>query len=516
MVQGVELTYDIDANALDMAQAIFGDGVTVVGASVTGDRRASAVYSDGDAISPGVVPGDSGIILSTGDTRGFTSVGPESNTRTNLTTSSNGPDNYPLFDDLAGRATFDASYLNVDFIPDPGIEFITMEFVFSSDEYPEYAGSIYNDMVGIWIDGQVVPLAAGNGLASVGNINAAGGPNLFVSNVDDTFNTEMDGFTVSMSVVIPVNPGEINSLRIGVADVGDNLYDSNLLIASDSIQGALVAETDNVLLRPGDNEIVDIQANDINNTGGMVTITEIGGQPVFPGQSVVLTTGQVVTLNPDGTITLVSTQESEDVAFTYEVTSTTGQSAVGFIIVDTVPCFARGTRIRTDRGNVPVECLAVGSLVETRDAGLQQIRWIGHRRLPAEGHMAPVLIPAGHLGEHDDLLISPQHRVLLRNSHAELLFGTHEVLIAAQELVDGRAVRQVTGGWVEYFHILFDHHHIVWSEGLETESFLPGPQTMDSFDASTLNELTTLFPQFSRVQTARPSLRSFEARALVG
>ena len=58
-----ELTYNTGASALQMAQTIFGDGVTVTGASYTGDPDASAIYTDGDTISPGVVPSDTGVIL---------------------------------------------------------------------------------------------------------------------------------------------------------------------------------------------------------------------------------------------------------------------------------------------------------------------------------------------------------------------------------------------------------------------------------------------------------------------
>ncbi|CAN0604831.1 unnamed protein product, partial [Ectocarpus sp. 12 AP-2014] len=187
--------------------------------------------------------------------------------------------------------------------------------------------------------------------------------------------------------------------------------------------------------------------------------------------------GQTVTLNADGTVTLVGDDESEDVAFTYEVASTSGETAVGFIIVDTVPCFVSGTHIRTENGKIPVEHLKVGQNVMTRDAGPQPIRWIGKRLLPAEGTMAPVRINAGTFGDHNTLMVSPLHRVLIRNMHADLLFGSSEVLIAARDLIDSRNVCRVEGGMVEYVHILFDDHQVIWSEGLETESFLPGPQT---------------------------------------
>ena len=298
-----ELTYDDRASALEMANLIFGAGVTVTDATYTGDRDASAIYSDGEAISPGVVPSDQGVILSTGEADAFTRFSTSNpNLRSNTTTPNSGPNNDPLFNSLAGQNTYDASYLEVEFTPDPDINFITLEFVFSSEEYPEYAGSIYNDMVGVWIDGNVVPLAAGNGQASVGNINQSGGINLFNSNTGDQYNTEMDGFTVSMSVTIPVTPGETNTLRVGVADVADNRYDSNLLIAADSVQGTLVAVEDDVLLRPGDTKTVDVRANDLNLTGGSVIITHINDVPVSPGDSVTLTTGQTITLNADGTL----------------------------------------------------------------------------------------------------------------------------------------------------------------------------------------------------------------------
>ncbi len=517
-----ELTYDTNASALAMAELIFGDRVTVTGATYTGDSDASAIYSNGDAISPNVVPGDTGVILSTGEADRFTNESVTNpNQRTNTTTPNSGPNRDPDFVELAGRATFDASFLEVDFIPDPGIEFITLEFVFSSEEYPEFSNSIYNDLFAVWIDGEAVPLAAGNGLSSVTNINQSGDINLFNSNVNDTFNTEMDGFTVSMSFVVPVTPGEVNTLKLGITDVGDSAFDSNVLIAADSVQGELIANTDDVLVRPGDSRIVDVLANDINNSTGAAFVTHINDQTVSPGDSVVLTTGQTVTLNSDGTLTVVGNEISEDVAFTYEIASTEGDTAVGFVIVDTVPCFVAGTLIRTLVGDVPVENLKPGDLVYTRDDGLQPLRWIGRRVVPAEGVMAPVRIARNTFGDHDAVSVSPQHRVLVRHSHAELLFGSSEVLIAAAHLIDGRSIRQVTGGTVEYVHLLFDHHQVVWSNGLESESFLPGPQTTGSFEAGVMAELKAIFPELDPETgdgygpSARPSLKRFEAKLLV-
>ena len=78
---------------------------------------------------------------------------------------------------------------------------------------------------------------------------------------------------------------------------------------------------------------------------------------------------------------------------------------------------------------------------------------------------------------------------------ADLVFGTPEVLVAAKHLVNGRNVQIVEGGMVTYVHLLFDQHEIILSNGLATESFLPGPQTLDAFENTIIEEIIGLFPE---------------------
>ncbi len=225
MVTASRLPINSGSSALQMANEIFGDGVTVVGASYTGDRNSSGIYNNGLSKSPGVAPSDTGVILSTGRVRDFTNNNGEANQATNTSSNTSGPNNVAEFDALAGTNTYDAAILDIDFIPTG--DTMTMQFVFSSEEYPEYAGSIYNDVVGVWINGVHVPLSVGNGDTSVGNINDSNNINLYQDNTADQFNTEMDGFTITMTLTIPVNPGVVNSLRIGIADTADSNYNSS-------------------------------------------------------------------------------------------------------------------------------------------------------------------------------------------------------------------------------------------------------------------------------------------------
>lgn len=202
---------------------------------------------------------------------------------------------------------------------------------------------------------------------------------------------------------------------------------------------------------------------------------------------------------------------------TYTVIGGTGNGGVPW---DVLICFARGTRILTPSGEVAVEDLSVDNEVVTLDSGGQKIRWIGHRSVPAKGKHAPVEIRAGSLGNQRDLMVSPNHRMMISSEHAELLFGNSEVLVAAKDLVNDNNIRIRPGGDVEYFHILLDKHEIIYAEGALTESFHPGEQSLTSFSEDTREEIFDLFPELrgdiTAYPAARASLKSYEASILKG
>ena len=104
---------------------------------------------------------------------------------------------------------------------------MSLQFQFASEEYPEFTGSAFNDLFAIWMNGNLVTSPIFN-VTQVNSINQASTPNLIQDNTGDDFNTEMDGITVTLSVTMPVDVGEVNTLRIGIADVADTAYDSNI------------------------------------------------------------------------------------------------------------------------------------------------------------------------------------------------------------------------------------------------------------------------------------------------
>ncbi len=153
-----------------------------------------------------------------------------------------------------------------------------------------------------------------------------------------------------------------------------------------------------------------------------------------------------------------------------------------------VICFTPDTRIATPSGTRRIADLAPGEDILTRDNGPQPVLWSGFRRMTgarlfAMPHLRPIRLRAGALGTgapDGDLLVSPQHRMLVRGPAAQALYNTPEVLVRAADLIDDRGIatdrslREVT-----YVHILLERHNIVWANGLETESFHPSNTDLD-------------------------------------
>ena len=193
-------------------------------------------------------------------------------------------------------------------------------------------------------------------------------------------------------------------------------------------------------------------------------------------------------------------------------------------------CFTAGTLIETDQGARRIESLAMGDMVLTEDHGPQPIRWIESSTLPPDRlcenpAMVPVRITAGSLGPNTpkrDLLVSPQHRVLVKGPKVELLFGAPEALVAAKHLCSWPGIfvdEAITS--IEYFHILLDRHEILTAEGAPAESLFLGEETLHTLSTEGLRELAAIFPDqpgsdrpgFGR--SARLILREHEARMLV-
>jgi hypothetical protein len=194
-----------------------------------------------------------------------------------------------------------------------------------------------------------------------------------------------------------------------------------------------------------------------------------------------------------------------------------------------VPCFTPGTLIDAAHGRVPVETLRPGDRVLTRDDGFQPLEWVGRKdvdaaEMAANPRFRGVRIRAGAIGPglpERDMVVSPQHRVLVIGPEAELMFGTHEVLVPAIHMLGIPGVEADDAPEISYIHLMCRRHQIVRSDGMWTESFQPGDLSLAGLDDDQRAELYALFPELAHragrqdYVSARRSLHRYETIALM-
>jgi hypothetical protein len=157
--------------------------------------------------------------------------------------------------------------------------------------------------------------------------------------------------------------------------------------------------------------------------------------------------------------------------------------------------FTAGTHITLASGaQRPVEELRIGDRILTRDDGPQEIRWIGQQTVRAVGAFAPIRIKAGALNNSRDLYVSPDHRLFIYQREDHLGAGRSELLVRARHLVNGESVSHVTGGFVDYFQMMFDSHQIIYAEGIAAESMLIDTSNSAAFAPDVGEKLQDLIP----------------------
>lgn len=254
---------------------------------------------------------------------------------------------------------------------------------------------------------------------------------------------------------------------------------------------------DDGFISPGDtfngDTITHVWVNDTvdMNISGSGSENIMGVTFYIDGQSPVFTP-------TDGTVLQDGTFQSS----TYVLNST--QIQVG----DLVPaCFTPGTLIETIDGVRAVEDICKGDLLRTADKGFQPVIWLGRCKVLAQGKYAPIRIAKGALGNTRDLIVSPQHRVLVEGWQAEIYAGQDAILAAACHFVDGKKVHVMNGGEVEYIHLGFEGHMLVKSEGIWTESHFSS--------VAGLAEANELFPAYNqKTKLIRPAALKHESSVI--
>jgi len=195
-------------------------------------------------------------------------------------------------------------------------------------------------------------------------------------------------------------------------------------------------------------------------------------------------------------------------------------------------CFTAGTMVETPQGLVPIESVREGDIVITRH-GPKSLKWTGRRKLDVvdlagNPKLAPVRIPKGAFGlglPRQDVILSPQHRVVIRSKVSQTMFGSEEVMAPVKQLVGVNGIAADHGhDEVLYIHLMFDEHTTINIEGIEAETLYPGAQALKAVSDDARRELISIFPELARLaegeteetvfEPVMPLLKGRNARAL--
>lgn len=217
----------IDANtdAARLAALLAGPGVSIGNARFVGDALAAGTFVNAQAD----IGLPSGVVLSTGRVSDL--AGPNEFDATS--TDFGLPGDADLDALIAPNLTQDAAILEFDVTP--AANTIAVRYVFGSEEYNEFVGSQFNDVVAIFVNG--VNCANVGGLpVSVNTINAGINADHFVDNRLGVRDTELDGLSLPLECVAAANPGIPNRVRIAIADTADGMYDAAVFLAAGGIR----------------------------------------------------------------------------------------------------------------------------------------------------------------------------------------------------------------------------------------------------------------------------------------
>ncbi len=232
--------------SLMVQNILVGSGITVSNVTYTGHPNSIGTFTTGAmATNLGFT---SGIIMASGNV--ITAVGP--NNSGSAGTSLGIPGDVLLNSLVAPNVTYDAAILEFDFVPLS--DTIKFRYVFGSEEYPEYVGSSFNDVFGFFVSGGYDPVTwtpfVNRNIAiipntvstpvSINNVNNGNnnvGPCMncayYINNNGGVW-IQYDGITTVLTAWLKVIPCVTYHLKLAIADAGDGILDSGVLLEANS------------------------------------------------------------------------------------------------------------------------------------------------------------------------------------------------------------------------------------------------------------------------------------------
>ncbi len=143
--------------------------------------------------------------------------------------------------------------------------------------------------------------------------------------------------------------------------------------------------------------------------------------------------------------------------------------------VGPMPTMAPDTPIATPMGYKAARNLKRGDTVYVRGGDIVPVLQTVSRTVPARGSFAPVRLRAPYFGLQQDVIVSPEQRIVLDGSAVEYLFSEEAVLAPARHLVNGFAAMQAHAGPVmPYTQLVLPGHEPLLAAGAPMDSLYIG------------------------------------------
>lgn len=256
-----------------------GAGITVDTASLQVTHAVDSLsFYDGSVSALGVGPG---LLLTSGTIPGLTNTVQDFGLDNAMP---GDPDLDAVVNSVFATSSYDASSIAFNFtVTDPAITGISFKVVFGTDEYPEWVDQ-FVDIGVVIVNGTNVAYFNNDPAAPLSVIGSNLASGYFVDNGDGHLPIEYDGVSNVLTVFAPVQQG-LNTFKIGIADTGDHILDSGIIISGLTATTIPVSGVAlDVTCTSGDDAKVGTGASEnIYALAGNDTVDGAGGDDVISG-----------------------------------------------------------------------------------------------------------------------------------------------------------------------------------------------------------------------------------------
>lgn len=287
-----QFTITNDTNTVTLVNNFILSGVSASNVQYTGAGNTLGTFNNGNTTNIGMTDG---IIMTTGSLITAPFIG---SMASDFASFDNGGSGDTLLDNIIpGYLTYNASVLEFDLIPAGNI--LEFQYVFASEEYPEFVGSTFNDVFGFFINGanpsggsfndfNIALIPGGSQPVAINNVNAGSNSSYFIDNQLLNGQTIVfDGFTTVLLASVNVIPYNTYHLKMAVADAGDGIFDSGIFLKAQSMKSYFTSgisensqNSYSLYPNPATDEL-NLKLLNKNCKDGIVSIFDVCGQLII-------------------------------------------------------------------------------------------------------------------------------------------------------------------------------------------------------------------------------------------